>query len=102
MRISAKVVGRDSFDEDVFNDTVREITVRGDGSLEFRLADGETRVWENLHINLTRHKATVKDCFQGKIRCAAYGNTYHRVNSAGKWVYWYCVGKKYGYSVECA
>ena len=102
MRISARVLGLDSFDEGVFNDKVREITVRMDGNLEFNLADGETKVWENLHINLTRHKATITDCFQGKIRCSACGNTYHRVNSAGKWVYWYCVGKKYGYKgVDC-
>ena len=24
---------------------------------------------------------------------AIRGNTYHRVNSGGKWVYWYCIGK---------
>lgn len=42
MRISARVLGLDSFDEEVFNDKVREITVRRDGSMEFRLADGET------------------------------------------------------------
>ena len=44
--------------------------------------------------------ATVTDCFQGKIRCAICGNTYHRVNSGGRWVYWYCIGKKRN-NVEC-
>ena len=34
------------------------------------------------------------------MKCAACGNTYHRVNSAGKWVYWYCIGKKRK-NVEC-
>ncbi len=47
-----------------------------------------------------RHVATVTDCFRGKVKCAACGNTYHRVNSAGKWVYWYCIGKKRK-NVEC-
>ena len=34
------------------------------------------------------------------MKCAACGNTYHRVNGAGKWVYWYCIGKKRK-NVEC-
>lgn len=101
-RISARVLGLDSFDEETFNAAVKMITVCGNGNLEFQMNDGGTRVWENLHINLTRHKATVTDCFQGKIRCAFCGNTYHRVNGANRWVYWYCVGKKYGYKgVTC-
>ena len=50
--------------------------------------------WKNLHLNPPRHKVTLTDAFQGKIRCAKCGNTYHRVNSANKWVYWYCMGKK--------
>lgn len=49
---------------------------------------------ENLHLNPPRHKVTLTDAFQGKIRCAKCGNTYQRVNSANKWVYWYCMGKK--------
>ena len=31
---------------------------------------------------------------------AIRGNTYHRVNSGGKWVYLYCIGKKRS-DVEC-
>ena len=101
-RISARVLGLDSFDEETFNAAVKMITVCENGNLEFQMNDGSTRVWENLHINLTRHKATVTDCFRGKIRCASCGNTYHRVSSANRWVYWYCVGKKYGYKgVTC-
>ena len=99
-RISAQALGMDEFNGVAFEKAVRGITVMESGDLEFRLAGGETKVWKNLHLDPPRHIATVTDCFQGKIRCAACGNTYHRVNSAGKWVYWYCIGKKRK-NVEC-
>ena len=99
-RISAQTLGVDVFDGAGFEKAVRGITVMESGDLEFHLTGGETRYWKNLHLDPPRHIATVTDCFQGKIRCAACGNTYHRVNSAGKWVYWYCIGKKRK-NVEC-
>ena len=99
-RISAQALGMDVFDGAEFEKAIRGITVMESGDLEFRLAGGEKKVWKNLHLDPPRHIATVTDCFQGKIRCAACGNTYHRVNSAGKWVYWYCIGKKRS-NVEC-
>ena len=99
-RISARTLGMDEFDGAVFEKAVRGITVMENGDLEFHLTGGETKVWKNLHLDPPRHIATVTDCFQGKIRCAACGNTYHRVNGAGKWVYWYCIGKKRS-NVEC-
>ncbi len=98
--ISAQALGMDEFDGAVFEKAVRGITVMESGDLEFRLAGGEAKVWKNLHLDPPRHVATVTDCFQGKVKCAACGNTYHRVNSAGKWVYWYCIGKKRK-NVEC-
>ena len=93
-RIAAQMLGMDVFDGEGFGKAVRDVTVMESGNIEFRLISGETKVWKNLHLDPPRHIATVTDCFQGKIRCAACGNTYHRVNSAGKWVYWYCIGKK--------
>ena len=99
-RISAQALGMQEFDGAVFEKTVRGMTVLQNGDIEFRLAGGETKVWKNLHLAPPRHIATVTDCFQGKVRCAVCGNTYHRVNSAGKWVYWYCIGKKRK-NVEC-
>ncbi len=99
-RISAQVLGMGEFDEAEFEKEVRGMTVLQNGDIEFRLAGGEAKAWKNLHLDPPRHIATVTDCFQGKIRCAACGNTYHRVNSAGKWVYWYCIGKKRK-NVEC-
>ena len=99
-RISAQALGMQEFDETEFEKAVRGMAVLPDGDIEFRLSGGGTKTWKNLHLDPPRHIATVTDCFQGKIRCAACGNTYHRVNSAGKWVYWYCIGKKRK-NVEC-
>lgn len=101
-RICAETLGMEKFDGEAFTDRVREMTVLGNGNIEFRLVGGGTKVWKNLHLSLPRHTATVTDCFQGKIRCGQCGNIYHRVNGAGRWVYWYCIGKRYGYKgVEC-
>lgn len=101
-KISAQMLGLDVFDGEAFAEQVREIIVLPDGDLQFRFADGGAKQWNNLHLHQPRHEVTVTDCFQGKIRCATCGNTYHRVNAGGKWVYWYCIGKKYGYKgVEC-
>lgn len=92
--ICADVLETDSFDEELFESRVKDITVLKNGDMEFHLVGGETRRWKNLHLNPPRHTATLTDAFQGRIRCAKCGNTYHRVNSANKWVYWYCMGKK--------
>lgn len=92
--ICADVLETDSFDEEIFESRVKDIIVLKNGDIEFHLVGGETRRWKNLHLNPPRHKVTLTDAFQGKIRCAKCGNTYHRVNSANKWVYWYCMGKK--------
>lgn len=92
--ICADVLETDSFDEEIFESRVKDIIVLKNGDLEFHLIGGETRRWKNLHLNPPRHTATLTDAFQGRIRCVRCGNTYHRVNSANKWVYWYCMGKK--------
>ena len=94
---SAQVLEMEDFDRDIFQAQVKEIAVLPDANLKFRFLDGSTKVWKNLRLHQAWHEATVTDCFQGKIRCAVCGNTYHRVNSGGKWVYWYCIGKRYGY-----
>ena len=92
--ICADVLETDAFDEAVFENQVKGITVLENGDLEFALIGGETRCWKNLHLNPPRHLVTVTDVFMGKIQCGKCGNIYHRVNSANKWVYWYCMGKK--------
>lgn len=93
-QILVHVLGMKEFDEAEFERVVRGMIVLKNGDIEFHLVGGEMRVWKNLHLNSTRHVATMTDCFTGKLRCLACGNTYHRVNSAGKWVYWYCISKK--------
>lgn len=92
--ICADVLETDSFDEEIFDSRVKDIMVLENGDMEFHLTGGEIRRWKNLHLNPPRHKPTLTDAFQGKIRCAKCGSTYHRVNSENRWVYWYCIGKK--------
>ena len=96
----AQALGLDAFDGKAFEEQVREVTVLPGGNLQLRLSDGGAKVWKNLRLHQARHEVTVTDCFQRKIRCAICGNTYHRVNAGGKWVYWYCIGKKRNH-VEC-
>jgi DNA invertase Pin-like site-specific DNA recombinase len=92
--ICAEILDLDAFDEEVFESRVKDLVVLKNGDVEFHLVGGETKRWKNLHLNDTRHTVTLTDAFQGKIRCAKCGKTYHRVNSANRWVYWYCMGKK--------
>lgn len=93
-KISAQMMGLDAFDTDAFETNVRQITVTESGDLCYQFSDGSMKVWKNLHLHPQRHEVTVTDCFQEKIVCSHCGNIYHRVNGAGRWVYWYCMGKK--------
>lgn len=99
-KISAQMMGTTEFDGDAFGEAVKLIMVEKNGDLRFQFSDGSAKVWANLHLHPQRHEVTVTDCFQGKIYCAHCGNTYHRVVSADRWVYWYCMGKKKN-GVEC-
>lgn len=99
-KISAQMMDTADFDGETFEKTVDMITVEKNGDLRFQFSDGSTGVWENLHLHPQRHEATITDCFQGKIVCAHCGNAYHRVVSGGRWVYWYCIGKRKK-DVEC-
>lgn len=92
--ISAGILGTDSFDAAAFEARVRTMVVQPDGSIEFHLTGNETRVWKDLHISDTRHTHTLTEAFQGRIICGKCGRPYHRVNSGGRWVYWYCIGKR--------
>ena len=68
--------------------------VKENGDIEFQLDDRTVRTWKNLNLHPARSITTITDAFTNKIICAKCGNTYHRVNSANRWVYWYCMGKK--------
>lgn len=92
--ICSDVLVTDSFSEDEFNRNVLGMTVLESGSIEFHMIGGEKRMWHNLRIDESRHIPTITDCFKGKLVCGDCGLEYHCVVGAGKWVYWYCIGKK--------
>ena len=92
--ICTDVLETDGFSEELFNQQVLCMTVLENGDIAFQLAGNQQKIWKNPHITEAKHVFTVTDCFQNKIRCACCGNPYHRVVSAGKWCYWYCIGKR--------
>ena len=93
-RISAGILGDGSFDAEHFESQVKKMVVLEDGSIEFLLTGNETKIWKDLHIADTRHTHTLTESFNGKVLCGKCGKPYHRVNSGGRWVYWYCIGKR--------
>ena len=93
-QICAAVLDIPEFDEDIFNRRVKDMLVKENGDIEFQLDDRTVRTWKNLNLHPARSITTITDAFTNKIICAKCGNTYHRVNSANRWVYWYCMGKK--------
>lgn len=91
--IFCKVLGQDAFDEVFFDRMVERIVVQKSGSIKFYLKDGAIKTYETLKLRSNRHTTTSTDEFMGKIRCASCGNIYHQYRF-GKYVYWYCSGKK--------
>ena len=83
-KISASMMGIESFDRELFRTTVKLITVEKNGDLRYQFTDGSVSIWKNLHLHPLRHEVTVTDCFKGKIICAHCGNTYHRTFSCGR------------------
>lgn len=92
--ICSSILGSSVLERERLERQIREIIVLANGDLEFHLTGGETRRWNNIHINDSLHTFLLTESFRDKIRCGQCGNNYHRVNSYGKWVYWYCIGKK--------
>ena len=93
-RICAGILRTDGFNADAFSARVKEMIALPDGSIEFHLTGNETRVWRDLHLDEFRHETTKTDAFQRRIRCGLCGETYHQVCRNGKWVSWYCMGKR--------
>ena len=94
MKICSGILCTDGFDEKNFEERVKQMTVLPDGSIDFLMADGGTKLWKDLHLNDSRHIPSSTDAFLGKIRCGVCRNLYHRCNHAGRWVYWFCMGKR--------
>lgn len=93
-RASAAIMGTDGFDAAEFETRVKKMVILPHGDIEFHLSDNRTEVWKNLRLNETKHAHTITDAFQGRIHCGICGSSFHRVNAAERWVYWYCIGKK--------
>lgn len=91
--IFCRVMGRETFDEGFFTETVERMVVQKTGSIDFHLKDGTVRAYETLKLRSNRHENTSTDEFTGKIRCASCGNLYHRYCCYGKYTYWRCSGK---------
>lgn len=100
-RICARVLGLPEFDEAVFLNRVRHMTVVSDGSIDFDLLNGKNMHWKNRHIEDWRHPATSTDAFLGRIKCGCCGAAYHRTNYSGKLITWYCMGQRQKWA-ECS
>lgn len=98
-RICAGVLDMETFDEKEFLNRVRQMTVTPDG-IDFDLLNGRTVHWKNRHIEDWHHPATSTDAFLGRIQCGCCGAAYHRANSAGKLITWYCMGQRQKWA-EC-
>ncbi len=92
--ICKRVLELDEFSEEIFEQRVLQMLVLPGGDVEFRMTGGEVKVWKNLLPNGQGHIPTLTDCFFGKIVCGICNETYHRVNSANRHVFWYCMTKK--------
>ena len=75
--ICAATLGMAEFDEAQFERIVQKMVVLHDGSIEFQLVGGETRLWKDLHLNNYHYVPTLTECFKGKIICGKCGETYH-------------------------
>ena len=93
-RITAHILGDESFDEEKFSAQVREIIALPGGDLEYHMIGKEVRVWKDLHLDDVKHVPTVTPGFKGKISCARCGNEFMINRKTGRWVYWKCAGRK--------
>lgn len=91
--ICAKMLGLKTFDAEVFQKRVKLIFVQANGDLRFVFRDGTpTKTYKKLRTAPSEQGLTVSMCFNGKVRCAACENLYHRSMPHKKYCYWYCGG----------
>lgn len=99
MEICAELMGTGSFDESVFENSVKLITALPDGSLEAQFFDGETKRWEMPTKPVKPPKVSTRKrpahLFDGKIFCGKCGRRFGRAVSESKdrHLYWYCRAK---------
>ncbi len=100
-QISAEMLGMDSFDEDIFDEKVRDILVRKNGDLEFQLIGGETKIWvkppQVPKVPKPKPQSSrPRNIFDGKIICGKCGRRFGRAMSQtndGGHLYWRCRSK---------
>ena len=97
-KIFAEMLGTDTFDNGVFETSVKEIISLPDGSLKVQLYGGETKTWQMLPLPPKKPKPErkrPKHIFDGKIFCGQCGRRYGRAVSESKdrHLYWYCRAK---------
>ncbi|MCD8336686.1 MAG: recombinase family protein [Lachnospiraceae bacterium] len=95
--ISTLVLGLEAFDENVFEEQVRDMTVNENGDIVFKLTRGETKTWIRppKPPKIVKEKKPPEHCFDRKIFCGACGCRFGRAKSDTKdhHLYWYCRAK---------
>ena len=104
-KIFAEMLGTDTFDNGVFETSVKEIISLPDGSLKVQLYGGETKTWQMPPLPPKKPKPErkrPKHIFDGKIFCGQCGRRYGRAVSESKdrHLYWYCRAKS-SHGVTC-
>lgn len=106
-KIFAEMLGVDTFDNKVFETSVKEIISMPDGSLEVEFFDGTTKIWNMPPSPPKKPKPKPgrkrpKHIFDGKIFCGQCGRRYGRSVSESKdrHLYWYCRAKS-SHGVTC-
>lgn len=104
-KIFAEMLGTDTFDNGVFETSVKEIISLPDGSLKVQLYGGETKTWQMPPLPPKKPKPErkrPKHIFDRKIFCGQCGRRYGRAVSESKdrHLYWYCRAKS-SHGVTC-
>ena len=106
-KIFAEMLGTDTFDNKVFETSVKEIISMPDGSLEIKFFDGTTKIWNMPPPPQKKPKPKPerkrpKHLFDGKIFCGQCGRRYGRAvsESRDRHLYWYCRAKS-NHGVTC-
>lgn len=106
-KIFAEMLGMDTFDNTVFEASVKEIISLPDGSLNIHLYGGETKMWQMPPLPPKKPKPKPEKkrpahLFDGKIFCGQCGRRYGRAisDSNDRHLYWYCRAKSH-HGVTC-
>lgn len=106
-KIFAEMLGTNTFDNKVFETSVKEIISMPDGSLNIHLYGGETKMWQMPLLPPKKPKPKPEKkrpahLFDRKIFCGQCGRRYGRAisDSKDRHLYWYCRAKSH-HEVTC-